>query len=273
MGGITDVGTGIGSGLGLDPLLVPHRFCGPPTSGNGGWTCGALAAHLHEAACPEDRSESWPTVEVTLRMPPPLDVPLPLERSEDGVTSATSREGAVATGRVVADEPVVVPAVDLAEARAAEAGFAGWHAHPFPTCFTCGTGREEGDGLRIFPGRLGGDGPARVAAGWVPDPSLSEDYHAYGCADRRASLASTWAALDCPGGWAGDLAERPSVLGRMTARVLSLPRIGEEHVVVGEARGVDGRKMFTAASLYAADGSLVGTAEHVWISIDPDAFR
>ena len=30
----------------------------------------------------------------------------------------------------------------------------------------------------------------------------------------------TWAALDCPGGWAGDLATYPSVLGRMTARTL-----------------------------------------------------
>ena len=48
------------------------------------------------------------------------------------------------------------------------------------------------------------------------------------------------------------------VLGRMTARVDALPVVGEEHVVVGQARGHDGRKTFTASTLYDADGRVVG---------------
>ena len=43
--------------------------------------------------------------------------------------------------------------VTLDEARAAEKRYVGHHHHAFPTCFTCGTGREEDDGLRIMPRR------------------------------------------------------------------------------------------------------------------------
>ena len=62
------------------------------------------------------------------------------------------------------------------------------------------------------------------------------------------------------------------VLGRMTARHRHLPVIGEHHVVVGEGRGSDGRKTFTASTLYDADGRVVATAEHIWIAVDPAVF-
>ena len=62
------------------------------------------------------------------------------------------------------------------------------------------------------------------------------------------------------------------VLGRMTARIDDLPVIGEPHVVVGEGRGRDGRKTFTASTLYDADGRVVATAEHTWIAVDPAMF-
>ena len=102
---------------------------------------------------------------------------------------------------------------------------------------------------------------------------MAEDYHAYVDEHPRASLPVTWAALDCVGGLAGDLEERLMVLARMTARLDSLPAVGEEHVVVGEARGESGRKRMSAASLYDASGRLVGTAEHVWIAVDPTDFN
>ena len=41
---------------------------------------------------------------------------------------------------------------------------------------------------------------------------------------------------------------------------------------VGEGRGQDGRKTFTASTLYDADGRVVATAEHVWIAVDPELF-
>ena len=43
-------------------------------------------------------------------------------------------------------------------------------------------------------------------------------------------------------------------------------------LVVGEGRGRDGRKTFTASTLYDADGRVVATAEHTWIAVDPAMF-
>ncbi len=251
-------------------LIVPQRFCGPPDSGNGGWTAGALAA-LDSTDSPDDRSGSWPAIEVSLRQPPPLDTPMQVT-DEGGMVTASSGGTVVATAHRAGRELAAVAPVDRATAAAAEASYVGHAFHPFPTCFVCGTAREESDGLRIFPGQVGTEPGERIAATWTPHPSLAEDWHTYATEERRVSVAATWAALDCIGGWAGDLGERLMVLGRMTAKVDALPVVGEPHVVVGEGRGRDGRKTFTASTLYDADGRAVATAEHIWIAVDPAAF-
>ena len=41
--------------------------------------------------------------------------------------------------------------------------------HPFPRCFACGPDRDEGDGLRIFPGPVGAE-RGYVASLRVPQP-------------------------------------------------------------------------------------------------------
>lgn len=240
----------------MTELLVPHRFCGPARSGNGGWTAGALAALL-------DGDPLGRSVQVTLRRPPPLDVPMPVA---DGV--ATDGGEVVASAEVVDADLEPVEGLDevdpLAAATSAAASYAGLRHHPFPTCFACGTAREPGDGLRIFPGRVADDhaGRARVAAPWTPDPSLADH-----------PLAAAWAALDCVGGWAGDLEERLMVLGRMTARVDALPEPGTPYVVLGGARGSEGRKTFTASTVRDATGRVLGVAAHVWFAVDPADFN
>lgn len=258
----------------MTDLIVPHRFRGPASSGNGGWASGSLAA-LVDHGVPGHRCDSWPAIRVSLRQPPPLDTPMPVT-VVDGATTATRDGAAVATAVLADTRPVPVGPVPADAAQAASASYPGLASHPFPTCFACGTGREEGGddgGLRIFPGPVGTD-PTRVAATWTPHPSVAEDWHEY--ADRQglrhAALAVTWAALDCVGGWAGDLAERMMVLASMTAAVDALPVVGEEHVVVGEARGRDGRKTWTAATLYDRDGRVVAAAEHLWVAVDPATF-
>lgn len=228
----------------MSTLTIPHRFRGPARSGNGGWSAGALAGHLDA-----------PVVTVRLRRPPPLDAPLAVE-DRDGWTVAVHDGELVLQARASDDALTPVDPVDAATARAAEASYAGLASHPFPTCFTCGTGREPGDGLRILSGPVG---PGRSAATWTPGADVSGPV--------------TWAALDCPGAWAAGVDERPMVLGSITARVDALPAAGEEHVVVGELRDTEGRKVMTATSAYAPDGRLVGTAEAVWILVDPDAFN
>jgi hypothetical protein len=229
-------------------LLVPRRFCGPPSSGNGGYTAGALAAQVRA-----------PTVSVSLLAPPPLDAPMAVT-TDDGMTSASIDGRPIARAETAPDDLVTVDPVPLEEARAAEAGFVGLASHPFPTCFVCGPDRT--DGLRIFPGPVAGqDERPRLAAPWTPDESVAE-----------VLPEVTWAALDCIGGWAGGLAERTMVLARMTARVDALPRVGAEHVVVGLGRRTEGRKTFTAAALYDSHGRLLGRAEHLWLAVDPAAF-
>ncbi|MFB9766648.1 hypothetical protein ACFFOS_19865 [Nocardioides kongjuensis] len=89
----------------------------------------------------------------------------------------------------------------------------------------------------------------------------------------ESAVPIAWAALDCPGGWASDLEGRPSVLGRMTAELRSLPRTSQRYVVVGELRGLDGRKTFTAATIYGPNDEVVATAEHTWFTVDPESFR
>jgi hypothetical protein len=254
----------------MTDLLVPARFCGPPSSGNGGWTAGAMAELVH--GHPTDHAAAWPAITVTLRRPPPLDTPV-ATTERDGVTVAADDHGPVAEATSSKDPLLEVDSVPVEVARAAEASYAGWSSTPFPSCFTCGPDRAEGDGLRIFPGPVDKvDGGLLVASSWTPHPSTSEDWHAYDDDHPRASLPVTWAALDCPGGWAGELGTYPAVLGRMTARVDTLPVIGEEHVVVGQARGREGRKIHTACTLYDSDGRVVASAEHVWITVDPSMF-
>lgn len=262
----------------MSELIVPSRFCGPASSGNGGWTAGALAGLVPLAPLGrrESRADAWSPIEVSLRRPPPLDTPMSVTE-ENGVTVARSDGVLVAEARPTDHHPTPVEPVSAADARAAEASYHGLTRHPFPTCFACGTGREPGDGLRIFPGEITGEkdadtGATRVAATWTPHPSVGEDLHPDIGEQPRASLATTWAALDCVGGWAGDLTDRLMVLGRMTAGIEALPVIGEEHVVVGQAVGRDGRKTFTASTLYDVDGRVVASAQHVWIAIDPADF-
>lgn len=231
---------------GAAPLLVPARFNGPPGSGNGGWCAGAVAARVGGTGA----------VEVRLRKPPPLEEPMEVAE-RDGWTVAL-RGGEVVLQARPAAEPLPDPLEPVApeHARAAAAAYAGFGSHPFGHCFSCGTERAAGDGLRIFPGPVA-DG--LVAAPWTPHPD-------------HTSVEATWSAIDCAGAWAAGIGERAMVLGSMTARVVALPEAGAEHVVTGAVRRRDGRRHHTATALRTGDGELLAAAEQVWFEIDPATF-
>ena len=236
-------------------FVVPSRFCGPPESGNGGWVSGHLAALLQPT--------SAESVTVRLRTPPPLDRELQVVRAHDGDRRTVEVDDgdhpvAQATTSAALEADGIPAAVSFEVATVAGAGYEGLAEHPFPTCFSCGTARERGDGLRLQPGRVAGGG-GEYAAAWVPAADVT--------------LETVWAALDCPGGWASGIAGRPMVLGTMTAQVAALPAVGEEHVVMAWQRGGEGRKHHSGTALYAADGRLLGQAEATWIAIDPQAVR
>lgn len=235
-----------------ETFTVPARFCGPPESGNGGWTSGHLAELVGTSA-------ELPAVSVRLRTPPPLDRPLAVRRGDGGVVEVVDGELVVASAQPAAALPrtgLPVP-VPFTQAQAVADSYAGWHDHPFPTCFSCGTARQAGEALCLRPGALPGREGVHAAA-WVPTEATPE---------------IVWAALDCPGAWALGVGGRPMVLGTMTAEVDSLPAVGEEHVVMAWARGSEGRKHWCGTALYAADGRLLAHADATWIAIDPAAIR
>lgn len=243
-------------------LVIPSRFCGPPRSGNGGWTAGSVATLLRGRTAPHG------PVEVTLKSPPPLDTPMEAALA-DGVLTLAHAGAPVAVARELTDGPALttVPAVTRADADAAEAAYTAVAGHGLSGCFVCGVDRAPGDGMRLRSGHVPDDPLSRTATPWTPTP----DAYAADTPAGHADLAWTWAALDCPGGWTQDLMARPMVLGRMTAEVLALPRLGVEHVVVGQELRTDGRRAFTATTIHA-DGDVVARAEHVWFAIDPADF-
>jgi hypothetical protein len=215
-------------------VIIAGRFNGPSGSGNGGYSAGVFAQAAGAGAAP---------VEVTLRLPPPLDTPLELV---DG--RVLTPEGAVvaevATALAV---DTAVPPVEYASAEAAAAAYPGFAEHPFPECYVCGPRRP--DGLRIFPGPVDG----RTAAPWL----VPED----------VSPATVWAALDCPGGWAVIGAGRPYVLGRIAVRAHALPEPGQRCVVVGALAGTEGRKALVHTTLYGPDGTELARARATWIAL------
>jgi len=232
-------------------LVVPARFAGPPGTANGGWISGRLAVL-------GGLSGRDGPVQVTLRQPAPLEVALEVRVDDNGAASL-GFGGALIAEAAAGTLTEVVDPVDHATAQAATADYDGWTGHPFPGCFVCGPDRPPPDGLGVFPGRLSGR-PDTVATSWLPDGSLAGD-------DGTLPPHLVWAALDCTSGWSSDLAGRPKVLGRITAAVDAVPRIGEPCVVVGRHLRDDGRKSFTASTVYDSDGRVLGRAEALWIAL------
>jgi hypothetical protein len=214
-------------------IVIARRFRGPETSGNGGYTCGAIAQEL-----------GGDEVEVTLRLPPPLDEALRLDGDgrvwDDHALIAEARRAEVALSP---PDPVAWGDALAAELPDLDS--------PFPHCFVCGAARAEGDGLRIFAGPVAGQD--LVAATWtVRDDTVGAEF--------------VWAALDCPGAYATGVTGRGIVvLGRLTARVDRVPQAGERCVVVGWHLDSEGRKHGAGTALFTDAGELLGLAKALWV--------
>ena len=231
-------------------ITIEGRFRGPTESGNGGVSCGLIAAQVDAEV-----------VEVTLRAPPPLDTELDV-RVTDGGVEVHHGDVLVATARPSALDLAAPPPVLVADAEAAVAGYRLRQDHPYPECFVCGTQREAGDGLRIHPGPVAGRSDV-VAAPWVPDASLADE-------SGTVRPEIVWGALDCPSSL-GLGADAPvMLLGRLTARIARPPRIGERIVALGyETAPRDGRKLYGGSALYTESGELLGVGRAIWIAVKP----
>jgi hypothetical protein len=216
-------------------IALAHRYRGPLTSANGGYACGRLAAFV-------DSDE----VEVTLRLPPPLDRPLNVERVEDQVRLLDG-EAIVAEARPAPVEARPPAAVSLSDAHEARDRHVREWTPEFRECYVCGV---RADGLEVRVGLVAGREPLHAA----PIVLL------------EGGSEFVWAAIDCPGAYAvGAEGRGDIVLGRMTARVDRVPEAGEECVVASWPLGEEGRKLYAGTALFAADGDLLALARQTWI--------
>jgi hypothetical protein len=219
-------------------ITFPRRFRGPLTSANGGYAAGRLAAFLDADA-----------VEVTLRLPPPLERPLAVQRDGEAV-ALLDGEAVVAEARRAELELDPPAPVSLAAAEDATTRHVRVGSPAFRECFVCGI-REEDDSLGVYAGPVAGREPLH-AAPWTVGETSPE---------------LVWAAIDCPGAYAVGAAGRGDVvLGRMTARVVRVPKTGDRCVVVSWPLGEDGRKLFAGTALFAEDGELLALARQTWIA-------
>ena len=229
----------------MPQIAIAPRFNGPPGSGNGGYVCGLMAKLIDGSS------------EATLRAPPPLEKPLTLTRDENGAVSLRDGDALIGEAKPIAFDLAAPSAPTLHQARAAAKRYAGLNDHRYPTCFVCGTGRPQRDGLDIFTGPV--EGRDMVACTWTPGADL---------ADSNGVVLPEFihAALDCPSYWALPHAGKPALLARLDSSIdAAVPRAGDELIVAAWAMSSDGRKHRGAAALYTADGGLIARSEALWI--------
>ncbi len=224
---------------------IAGRFNGPPASGNGGYSCGLLAARIRGPA------------RVRLHVPPPLDRELRFSATDDGVVQMHDGDTLVGSATPATLDLELPAPPSLAEAEAAMKRFPCYTNHIFPTCFVCGPNRPQRDGLALFPGRVGDS--ARWACVWQPAADLL---------DERGLIRSEilWSALDCPGYFAAVGSElRPALLGELTGEIRVSTRGDLPLVVYAWPLGEDGRKFFAGTAVATAAGEVVAFARSTWI--------
>jgi hypothetical protein len=221
-------------------VTVPARFNGPPSSGQGGYSCALLAELVDGPAA------------VSLRRPVPLDAALEIRVADDG--SARAYDGEKLVIEALPAPPLAPwpgPAVSLAEAREAAQRFSA--PAEFDLCFVCGQARHA-DGFEVLTGPVAGGEGDLVASPWTP-PAWAAD--AAGIV--RPELV--WAALDCPGYFALHGGRRVAYLARQQSEILGEIRAGETYVAVGRALGRDGRKGTAATAILSTEGDPLAHAE------------
>jgi hypothetical protein len=237
----------------VDTITIEPGFNGPRLSGNGGYVGGVLAERYTRAFGGDG------TVEITLRSPVPIARPLQvMPKSEalmlrDGDTLLCEARA----GSVEHLTPPPAPTDWTEVMRRAEDGGSPPDSE-FGYCIICGQGRGVGDGLRVLGSA--GPQPGMSLSCYVPHANHAD-------AAGRIKPEFVWGTLDCPGAFAAQDPNdvRPALTGRMTARVIEPPKVGERCAVVGWRIGAEGRKLYSGTALYTESGRLCALGTCTWI--------
>ncbi len=226
-------------------VLIPAHCNGPPTSGNGGYSCGLLAAHIEGAS------------RVRLQVPPPLETPLNVKREAEGL-ALYDGDTLVARAWPTQLDTDIPDAPTLEAAGKAASGYPGHRQHMYPGCYVCGPERT-GDGLCIFPGPL--PDSSLLACAWTPRGEMLDT-------QGRVRPEIVWAALDCPGYFAvlGEVGT-PALLGELSVELLASVPGDESLVVYCWSLGVEGRKASAGSAIADASGRVLAHARSLWITL------
>jgi hypothetical protein len=241
-------------------VVVQEKFRGPPTSGNGGYVSGLLAALT--GAAPRRAAE------VTLRSPVPLDRELAVLRDTHGLR-VLDGERLIAEARSAELDLIIPEPPSFEETLAAQSSslalrvgkhsiLPGERLGVHPICFCCGAELARDAGLHVYSAAL--PGRDLVAAAWTAPGAFADDTNTL-----PASIVG--AALDCPGEFAWyEKGLHFALLGRMTLRFDKAVQAAERCVIIGWTLGEEGRKRFAGTALFDARGDLCASAKAVWIA-------
>jgi hypothetical protein len=234
-------------------LVIERRFNGPTLSGNGGYVGGVMAGRFHRAFATDG------AIEVTLRAPVPLNRALTVRRERDALVLHDG-ETLLCEARAGLVDHLKPPPPPTDWNDVMHRGEVGGSPEDsdFRCCIVCGRNRAIGDGLRVLG--TSGPQPGYSLSCYIPHANHAD-------AEGRIRPELVWGALDCPGAFAVQDPDdfRPALTGRMTAKVIEPPKVGERCAVVGWRLGAEGRKLYSGTALYTEAGRLCALATCTWI--------
>lgn len=233
-------------------VTIDKRFCGPKSSGNGGYCAGLFAREIDGPAA------------VMLKAPPPLDTPIDVRRGDDGGFEAVAGDTLIAKiepAEVTVSPPPIPDDAGVARGHDDFLKAEGGH-QLIPYCFVCGKERAPGDGLRIFSGPCP-DSPVN-ADFWTPAEDLAGE-------DGLVRAEFLWAALDCPTAYALRVGDTFTLLGRMAAEIFRRPKPGERLIAAAWRERQDGRKHYSSSVLLDETREIIAAANTLWIELNDPA--
>jgi len=228
-------------------VTVEASIYGLPNIAFGGYIAGVLAESLGRDG------------KVDFHAPAPLGRRLSLH-NEGQQVSLTLGETVLATARAQMLElkPPRIPSWE--EALDGSDEYLGHAPIDHPYCFGCGPQRDEGQGLRIFPGLVPrGD---LVVAAWRPGS-------AFAGADEVLSRF-VWAAMDCPGAWARRRlanAQDQAVTAYLAVGLIAPVLAHSAHIVFAWSIDRSGRKSLVGTAIASQEGKLCAVSEALWLDV------